>query len=277
MTIYGSAFFLIALLALALFAWRSSDRRRDTKAREDLIAIAGPPAGVFNAAMVRDLPAPAQAFFRYTIAEGTPLYVAAEIEMDGELGFGSREKPNYKPMHARQVLAPPNGLVWQLKAGAFSGSDGLTPDTSWTRFWLFGLLPVVRVGGTRDHHRSAFGRVIAEGAFWVPSSLLPGRSVQWEPVDETTARAIVSYRDYRQAVDISVAEDGQPSRVVIQRWSNENADKTFREQAFGGYLSEFRDFCGFCLPTRVEGGNLIGTDDYFPFYKAKVTDIRFPV
>ncbi|HNP64547.1 MAG TPA: hypothetical protein PKH39_11490 [Woeseiaceae bacterium] len=275
--IYGSAFFLVALLALSLFLWRMSDRRRDAKAWGELIAVAGPPAGVFDASMVRDLPGPAQAFFRYTIAEGTPLYTATEIEMEGELGFGSQEKPDYKPMHARQVLAPPNGLVWQLKTGAFSGSDGLTPATSWTRFWLFGLLPVVRIGGLRDHHRSAFGRVIAEGAFWVPSSLLPGRLVEWEPVDESTARATVSYGDYRQAIDITVADDGQPLHVIIQRWSNENPDKTFREQPFGGYLSEFRDFSGFRLPTRVEGGNLIGTKDYFPFYKARVTDIRFPL
>ncbi len=276
MTIYGSALFLVAILALGLLSWRRRDRHRDAKAWKDLIATAGPPAGVFDAAMIRDLPGPAQAFFRYTIAEGTPLYTAAEIEMDGELGFGSREKPGYKPMRARQVLAPPNGLVWQLKSGAFSGSDGLTPGASWTRFWLFGLIPVVRVGGTPDHQRSAFGRVVAEGAFWVPASLLPGRAVLWEPVDEFTARAVVSSGDYRQAIDISVADDGQPSRVVIQRWSNENPAKTFREQPFGGYLSEFRDFCGYRLPTRVEGGNLIGTKDYFPFYKAKVTGVRFP-
>jgi len=29
------------------------------------------------------------------------------------------------------------------------------------------------------------------------------------------------------------------------------------------------------MPTRVEGGNFIDTEDYFPFYKAVVEDIRF--
>ena len=71
-------------------------------------------------------------------------------------------------------------------------------------------------------------------------------------------------------------DNGQPSRVVIQRWSNENADKEFREQPFGGYLSEFREINGYRLPMRVEGGNLIGTQEYFPFYKAEVQTVRFP-
>ena len=49
----------------------------------------------------------------------------------------------------------------------------------------------------------------------------------------------------------------------------------YRLQPFGGFLSEFRDFDGYRLPTRVEGGNFIGTEAYFPFYKAQVDHLRF--
>jgi hypothetical protein len=179
-------------------------------------------------------------------------------------------------MTAQQILAPPNGLVWRMHAGPISGSDGTTRDRSWTRFWLFHLVPIVRVSGNPDHHRSAFGRVVSESAFWVPASLLHSDTVSWTPVNGTTARATVSFGSYSQAIDLTVQADGQPSRVVIQRWSNENADKVFREQPFGGYLSDFQEINGYRLPMRVEGGNLIGTEDYFPFYKAEVQAIRFP-
>jgi len=189
------------------------------------------------------------------------------------LGLGAKEKPKYAPMHARQILAPPHGFVWRMKSGAISGSDGATPHTSWTRFWLFGFIPVVRVGGHADHHRSAFGRVVAEGTFWTPAALLPDEYVRWEEVNADTARAVVRFGEFEQAVDVTIAANGQPSSVAIQRWSNANTDKKYRLQSFGGYLSEFRDFDGFNLPTRVEGGNLIDTDDYFPFFKARVTSI----
>ncbi|MCO4321102.1 DUF6544 family protein [Aliidiomarina quisquiliarum] len=45
--------------------------------------------------MVNDLPEPAQRFFNFAIAPGTPLYTVAEIDMEGQFSLGSQEKPNY--------------------------------------------------------------------------------------------------------------------------------------------------------------------------------------
>jgi hypothetical protein len=85
----------------------------------------------------------------------------------------------------------------------------------------------------------------------------------------------MSYKEMVQMVDVNVADDGRPTMVVIPRWSDANPEKTYRLQPFGGFLSEFRDFDGYKLPTHVEGGNFIGTEAYFPFYKAKVDGLRF--
>lgn len=274
MSIFLSAIGFVALLFLALICWRRADRRTDSKSWLELIAKAEQPQVIFDATMVEGLPEPAQRYFRYSIEPNTPLAVAAEIDMHGELCMGTKEQPKCRSMTARQLLAPPHGLVWSLKAGSISGSDGATPLISWTRFWLYGVIPIVRVGRTEDHHRSAFGRVVAEGAFWVPASLLPSQFVRWESVDHSTARAIVIYGEFEQAVEITVAENGQPTRVVISRWSNENPEKQFREQPFGGELSEFKKFGGYMVPTHVIGGNHIGTADYFPFYRATVASIR---
>lgn len=195
--------------------------------------------------------------------------------MTGELGLGSLDDPKYSPMTAQQVLAPPHGLVWRVRVGALSGSDGATPTSSWTRFWLFGLIPVLRAGNNEDHRRSALGRVVAEGAFWAPATLLPGDNVRWEAIDENSARAIVSINGFEQNVDVTVSQNGQPTQVVISRWSNENPNREYQLQPFGGYLNDFRQFGGYTLPTAVEGGNHFGTDKYFPFFKAKISEIQF--
>ena len=265
----------VGLSILVLFLWRVSDIRAERAAWDALLRQGGTVSS-FNQSAIEALPDAAQRYFNYTIAPGTPLVSVAEIRMEGQLGFGTRDDPEYRAMHADQILVPPKGLVWKLRAGPISGSDAATPDTSWTRFWLLNLIPVVRVSGSQDHHRSAFGRVVAEAAFWVPSSLLPSDHVVWEEVDENTARAIVSYGDYSQAIELSIEADGRPGRVIIQRWSDENPDKVFREQPFGGYLSAFKTVNGYTVPMHVEGGNLIGTENYFPFYKVSVQEIRFP-
>lgn len=268
---------VIVIVALfALFGWRHADRRADAAAWQALLEIGPIRSGSFSPDMVEGLPEPARRYFLHTIAEGTPLRTVAVIEMEGQLGRGDKNAAHFDPMQARQLLAPPHGFVWQVRAGAIGGSDAATPDISWTRFWLFGLVPVVRISGDADHFRSAFGRTVAEAAFWTPAALLPGPNVRWEALDANSARAIVTFAGLEQSVDISVDSEGQPTSVVIARWSDVNAEKVYQLQPFGGTVAEFREFDGYRLPTRIEGGNWFGTDEYFPFFKANVTSISFP-
>lgn len=267
---------IAALVAISLRFWRQADARNDKATAYQLMELADSSGRVFTSEMVSNLPEAAKRYFQFTIAEGAVLHTATRIDMDGKIGLGNLQAPKYRPMRATQLLVPPHGLVWELRAGAISGSDGMTPSTSWTRFWLFGWIPVVRVGGTSDHHRSAFGRVIAEAAFWAPACLLPSAQVKWRDVDRNIAEALITAGGHQQTVRIHIDHAGQPKHIIIQRWSNENSERVFREQPFGGEVSNFKDFEGYRLPTHVEGGNHFGTNDYFPFYKTDVTDIRFP-
>jgi hypothetical protein len=264
---------LMALLVLGL--WRLFDVRAEQRARQALISLGSIGPAVYDPAMVDGLPEPAQRFFNFTIEPGTPLHPVVEIEMEGELSLGTRERPNYRPMRARQLLAAPHGFIWSLRWNGVRGSDGALPDRSWTRFWLFGLLPVVRASGL-DHQRSSFGRLIADSTFWAPASVLPGKYVSWEALGPDSARAIARYGDFEQAIDLHVDQTGQPERIVFQRWSNANPERRHRLQAFGGDFSDFESFEGYRLPTTVVAGNHYGSDDYFPFFKAKVTRVRFP-
>ena len=229
--------------------------------------------------MTAALPDPAQRFFRFAIDPGAPLHTVAEITMVGEFSLGNMSKPNYMPMRAEQLLAAPHGFVWKVRAGNsiwFTGSDGSVDGQSWSRFWLLGVLPVARAGNNADHLRAAFGRYAAEAVFWTPAALLPGDNVRWETIDASSARVILTHLGLEQAVDLTVDAEGRPVKVVFQRWSNANPAKTFRDQPFGGNLSDYAKFDGFRLPTRVEAGNFFGTDDYFAFFKATVTAVRFP-
>ena len=270
----------VTLALLALLAWRWTDTLAEQDAWRRLISLQPAAPAAFDDSMIATLPDPAQRFFRFAIAPGTPLHTVAEISMEGEFSLGNKAEPNYMPMRAEQLLAAPYGFVWKVRAGDkvwFAGSDGAADGSSWSRFWLLNIVPVARAGNNADHMRAAFGRYAAEAVFWTPAALLPGEHVRWEAIDESSARVNLTYGELEQAVDLTVDAAGRPVKVVFQRWSNANPAKTFQLQPFGGYLSDFRDFNGFRLPTRVEAGNHFETDDYFAFFKATVTDVRFPL
>lgn len=268
------AVFIAALVALLV--WRCLDHWADQSEMRRLRAIQPRSPLDYSSAMIAGLPEPAQRYFNFTITEGASLFTVAEIEMAGRFGLGGKMAPNYLDMHATQVLAAPEGFIWKMRCGSrltrMSGSD----SASWTRFWFAGIIPVARLGGNCDHARSAFGRYIAEAVFWTPAALLPGAGVAWEAVGENAARVTVTHRNVSQSVEVTVAEDGRPTHVVFPRWSNANPEKSYRIQSFGGFLSEFRDFDGFRLPTHIEAGNEFGTDHYFPFFIVDVTGLKFP-
>lgn len=272
-------FAVLGCLLCALMLLRWLDWRVDHTEWRRLAALQPANPSRFDPAMVADLPEPAQRFFTFAIAPGTPLLSVAEIDMDGQFSLGSKDTPNYRRMQAQQILAAPHGFVWRMRLLGWvpvSGSDAGSNSGSWTRFRMLGFIPVARMGGDANHVRSAYGRYVAEAAFWTPAALLPGAGVTWQEIDQDTARVTVAKGTLSQAVDITVNAEGQPATVTFMRWSNANPEKQYRLQPFGGVLSDFREVMGYRLPFRVEGGNMFGTDDYFAFFKAEVTDIRWP-
>lgn len=271
------ALFLAAALGLigALWILKAMDARADQAEWMRLAALQPPDPEPFTPGLVADLPEPARRYFTHAIGRGTPLLPVAEIEMAGKFSLGTQADPGYRPMVARQILCAPHGFVWAMRTTAGMRISGTDTDM-WTRFRILGLVPVARIGGTEDHRRAAFGRYVAESVFWTPAAVLPGPGISWEAVDDNTARVTVERGGLRQSVDVVVNAEGQPVTVTFQRWSDANADKTYRLQPFGGRLSDFRDVDGYRLPFHVEAGNMFGTDEYFPFFIAEVTEIRFP-
>ena len=265
----------LVLVALVLLILLILDRRADRLTWARLASLQPEHPVRFDPTMVADLPEPARRFFAFAIKPGTPLLTVAEIDMTGRFSLGSKDKPAYQPMRAHQILAAPEGFVWAMRTTGglpVSGSD----SASWTRFRIFGLIPVARLGGTEDHTRSAFGRYVAEAVFWTPAALLPGPAVSWEAVSDDTARVRLQHRGLEQAVDVTVDAQGRPETFSFQRWSDANPDRVYRLQSFGGQVGDFREVDGYRLPFQVEAGNHYGTDDYFPFFIADIRLIRFP-
>lgn len=267
-------------LAAALGAWvNSRDRAQAARVWAALEQTATPAPPAYDPAMVADLPEVAQRYFARAIAPGTPLHALVRLEMAGGFVLNGTELP----MTARQILAPAGrGFVWQAQVGSglmrFAGSDGHLVGSdgaeSWTKFWLWGLIPLARIGGTPDHARAAATRTMLESV-WVPATLLPGSGAVWEQTGPD--QALVSWRDLPDLPPMHLRLDaqGDPVEVWALRWTDANPDRVYRLQPFGGRVLETAVFDGFRIPVRVEMGNQWGTPDYAPFFLARVTAAEF--
>lgn len=272
---------LLVIAGAAAYGWwvhgrDLAQRDRVWSALEPLRESAPP---LYDPAMVATLPEVAQRYFARAITPGTPLHRVVSLEMQGDFIMNGKALP----MQASQVLAPPaRGFVWQAQIGsglmAFAGSDGYARSSeveeSWTKFWLHGLVPLARIGGTKDHARAAATRVMLESV-WTPAALLPQFGARWEQTGPDSAEVHFAETPDLPPMQIKLDAQGNLTEVWAMRWSDANPDKTYRLQPFGGRMLEMGVFGGFTVPVRVELGNLWGTPDYAPFFLATITAARY--
>lgn len=271
---------LLALLALlvvagAILGLRAIlDSRDDNRLSRLLLARREAASARYDPAMVADLPEVARRYFAHAIAPGTPLSRVVELRMQGEFLLGGSPLA----MRATQVLAPPEGFVWQAGFARgvmrIGGSDALAGAESWTRFGVFGLIPVARAGGTADHHRSAGTRAMMESV-WAPAALLPQFGAVWEALGPDAARVSFPALAGVAPMEMTLDAGGAVVSLVAMRWTNANPAQAYALQPFGGRVLESREFGGFTIPSRVELGNFWGTPDFDGFFRATITEARY--
>ncbi len=265
-------------LAFGIGAYRLATAEAE-EAYRSLLARPDPPTRLFHPDQVADLPEVAQRYFRHAIAPGTPLYSVAELEMQGTFLLGDKHKFQRYDMSARQVLRPPDQFVWvpRLRSGAttITGSDGLVSGEAWTRFWLFGLIPVANTKSSPDLVQSAQFRAAVEGALWLPTALLPENGVKWEQVGQDQARVTISHVKPELVLFLTFSADGAVREVVGQRWSNANSEQRFQLQPFGGRFIAEATFQGLTIPVQISAGNHYGTEAYLPFFQARISSAKY--
>jgi hypothetical protein len=86
--------------------------------------------------------------------------------------------------------------------------DSYLEGTGSMRASVAGLIPVVNAWGRTDLASGALHRYLAESV-WLPTALLPGAGVTWEPIDDNAARATLTDSGVSVSLDFRFNEKGE--------------------------------------------------------------------
>lgn len=233
--------------------------------------------GRFDPAMVEDVPEPGRRYLLHALEPGAPLATSVRLEISGSIRMSPGGEP--MPMESEEVLAAGRGYVWtaRMKKGALTirGFDSYAHGEAEMRWWVAGLVPVVREAG-EDLSRSGAGRLAGESALFLPSVLLPSRGASWERMDDSTALVRFDVEGVTTEFTLEVEPDGSLRRLSYERW---NADP---ENGPVGHLpfvidefGEERTFDGHTIPTRFRAGWRLGGEDEFPFFFPRVAGAEY--
>lgn len=229
---------------------------------------------VFDPGMVEGLPEPARRYLLRSIEPGTALASVAELRMRGSLQLSPDAEP--LPMRADQVLHPTAGFVWRARVGhglmRIRGYDRFNDGEGELRWWLWGLVPVVRGQGS-DVDRSAAGRLGGESVL-VPSALLPQRGAEWEALDDATALVRIPAGIETVTVTVEVDPEGRLRRATFPRWNGDPANGPVGYLRFGVEMAGEIEAGGYRIPRSLRAGWRPDDPDAFVFFDATLDSVR---
>ena len=227
--------------------------------------------GHFDPDRLRGIPECARRYLLHAIAPGTALATSVRLAMRGSI----RLSPSAAAfsMSAVETLAPPRGYVWEasVRRGplVLSGFDAFVDGRGEMRWWLAGIVPVVRAEG-EALARSALGRMVGEAVF-LPSVLLPSEIVRWTDIDDRTAAVRFSAHGEEVELALELDPDGRLVRLSFPRWNADPRNGPLGYQPFVcDNLTGERCFDGYTIPTRYRAGWRLGSENEFPFFFATI-------
>jgi len=234
LVVIGLAVIIAAALAYGYRRWESATKTMHVKLEAARIPIE---FTRYNSNELHGLPAPVQRYFRAVLTHGQPVVLAVTIEHTGTFNM-SETGEQWKPFNSIQrVITKRQGFVWDGRIKMMPGLTAYVHDAyivgeGILHASLFGLVSLANLRGTSEMASGEFMRFLAEAA-WYPTALLPSQGVQWEAVNDSSAKATLT--------------DGETTVTLLFRFNKEGLIKSVRAEARG------RNVAGEMVPTPWEG------------------------
>jgi len=253
----------VALVVLVAVAGLAALDRLDHRAflADAAAAIAASPrlpGAPISEAELAGLPPPVAAHLRAAGVVGQPRATVARLRHGGR--FLPSRDVGWKPIAGEYVVTPgAPAFLWygRIRVAPLVpvvARDGFSLGHGRMRVKLFGAIPVADVRGP-EMDQAGFDRLLAELTL-VPTALLPGPSLRWEPIDEGSARAILTSGGLRASLVFRRDPATGAATLEMQRGHQEGdriVPRPFRARISGEPLRAG----GFALRRRLEGSWLL--------------------
>lgn len=234
LVIFGVVLGVAVALVYGAARWRSATREMHAK-----LEAARRPMGVktYSPNELIGLPAPVQRYFRTVLKDGQPLLSAVSVEHSGTFNM-SETGDQWRPFTStHRVITQRPGFDWEGRIAMMPGlsvrvHDAYIAGEGILHASLFGLVSLVNLRGTPEVAQGELMRFLAEAPVY-PTALLPSQGVQWEPVNDISAKATL--------------KDGEITLTILFRFTENGLIESVRAEARG------RTVAGAVIPTPWEG------------------------
>jgi len=165
------------------------------------------------------------------------MVLAVSVEHTGTFNMSETGEQWRSFTSTQRVITRRPGFDWEARVAMMPGltvrvHDAYIAGEGILHASLFGLVSLVNLRGTPEVAQGELMRFFAETA-WYPTALLPSQGVQWEPVNDASAKATL--------------KDGETTLTMLFRFNEDGLIASMRAEARG------RTVAGAVIPTPWEG------------------------
>jgi hypothetical protein len=230
----------------------------------------------FSYTDLKDLPTPVQRYFRYALPENQKTILNAKMKIESE--YKSPAFGNFGVFNANgYLLAVRPGLVfdavlWPVPPVWMDVRDKYHTGQAAMQVNLFSGFTMVSESQIPELDITTLIRWAGE-AVLAPTALLPSAFVQWQPVDEQSAIAVITDGEKTGQILFNFNERGQ----ITSYTSNDRFDRignVYRPSSSITYRDQYADFDHIQIPTefriiKIQNGV---QEEYF---RGKVVAVEF--
>ncbi len=265
----GTIIVLVSLSALVsrIFVARAINRLIRSVGKE--------PLPHFSDDLITSLPPAVQRYLRYALTIGQPNIRYAVLSQSAR--FRHRPGSPWFTVDATEVISGMEpGFVWDAKL-RHNAAWWRTAKLSYTHgrghghLKLYGALTLQEYEGPETDASMLF-RFLSE-LVWLPTGLLPTKTLRWEHVDDATARAIITDGDTQVQATFHVNEMGQIDRIITGDKYRDHKSG-FEQATFSMICRNYREIEGVNIPTEVDFVWNLESGD-FEYGQFVLTDIAY--
>ena len=269
----GSILNLVLAIPVMVGAAEARFGHRSDAAVAQLLARVPPaPPAVVTADELAPLPPPVRRWLEASGVVGRPRAQVVRLRQRGDL----RTAADQPWMHAeaQQVFTVDEpGFVWTvsltMKGLPVVGRDSYQGGRGHMLITVAGLFPVADARGPQIDQGTLL-RFLGE-MIWFPSAAL-APYIRWEPIDDRSARATMSWRGVEASGVFSFDDQGRPLNMTARRYKSDGASASLERWEVPAQDWQRRG--GVLMPVRGTALWKLAAGD-LEYYRWEITDVKY--
>jgi hypothetical protein len=271
---------LVAFAGLSLYGtWRWNGLTQALLARLEA-ARQAPQVAQFDPRELDGLPPVVQRYFRAALPESARIVTAVTLTHSGTFNM-SLDAPKWLPFTSHQRVATRRpGFVWDGRVAMFPGvavrvHDAYVAGEGILQPSVLGVFDLANLRGTPEMAVGELMRFFAEAA-WYPTALLPSQGVQWQGIDERSARATLADGPITLTLTFGFGADGLIETVRADARGLTRGDQIVM-RAWEGRFTNYQTQAGMRVPMSGEVAWLLPAEEggRKPYWRGTVTSISY--